>query len=140
MKTHSVVDNITNSSSTVYISPPKNDKLLEVAKLLGYKSIRVNLSKEKFMNGDMEGIWEFLDFYHLDINDYVGEKREELYKMVNTAYLDRTFRFYKEGGMDDETDYPFSAPEIECVLIDKDGNELEIKEMLKLLITCFDRE
>lgn len=73
MKIHSLIDLITNSSSSVFIYPPNQEKLNLASKKLGLKSIDISLSKKWILEND-DLVKYYFQEKSLDFNDYLNDR------------------------------------------------------------------
>jgi hypothetical protein len=138
MKIHSLVDLITNSSSTVYIYPPDREKLDLAAKKLGLRSIDVSLSKKwLFKNDDV--VKSYFEENDLDFNDYLQDK-DKYYDDLNQAFLYGYFTIYKWVSEEDAVYKDYIEDELEIVLNCNDGDTKNLSNIIDLIRSCFERD
>ena len=135
MKFHSMIDVITNSSSSVFIKPPNTELLCSVAKELGFADIKVKVGK-CFVPTDRTP-WEVVDYLEeKGLPPYNEWQTDALHEHLNQAYLDGSFNVIRETDIDD-TSSLILGPEIEVILVDHSGQEHSLSEVIRSIEKCF---
>lgn len=138
MRKHSSIDLITNSSSSVFIYPPDQNKLDLVAKQLGLQRIKVSLSKNwVFKNDDI--VESYFKENDLDFKDYL-ENKEKYYEQINSDFLNGSLIISKWVSEEDAVYKDYIEDELEIVLVCQDGSTKNLSNIIEYIRFCFERE
>lgn len=136
MKIHSLIDLITNSSSSVFIYPPNQEKLNLASKKLGLKSIDISLSKKWILEND-DLVKYYFQEKSLDFNDYLND-RDKYYENLNDAFLNGDFIISKWVSEEEAAYRDYIEDELEIVLNYQDGTSKNLSNIVEQIRFCFE--